>query len=240
MLLRRRTMMGAAKSLEGMLGSLKIGTIVTIGSVGDFILVHQGNPDTSIYDASCTGTWLFLADCYQTNYERMFDSSDNNYNGSSISEWLKNTFDNLFSDSITPKILSVKIPYFDDRLQAGNFLDNGFACKSFLPSMCEIGFDHSENVNVKNQNVPQDGNVLAYFKSISDGDLSHSDEKRKASNWYWSRTPWAGGMNTSDVYLTLSTGSGTSRNCSLNYGIRPMIIMDQYTPIDGDEIAIVE
>ena len=58
MLLRRRAMMGAADTLEGKIGSLAVGTLVTIAGVGTFILVHQGNPDESVYDSSCDGSWL--------------------------------------------------------------------------------------------------------------------------------------------------------------------------------------
>ena len=65
MLLRRRSMLAGFKTIAGKLGSVEVGKTVTIASVGDFILVHQGNPDKTRYDASCNGTWLLLADAYQ-------------------------------------------------------------------------------------------------------------------------------------------------------------------------------
>ena len=41
------------------LGDMAVGSTVKIkvnGTLTDFIIVHQGNPDPGIYDASCDGT----------------------------------------------------------------------------------------------------------------------------------------------------------------------------------------
>jgi hypothetical protein len=43
------------------LGSLAVGDIVSLtynGAATDFIIIQQGNPDSSFYDSSCDGTWL--------------------------------------------------------------------------------------------------------------------------------------------------------------------------------------
>ena len=37
------------------------------GTPAEFIVVHHGNPDSSIYDASCDGTWLLRNSCYDGN-----------------------------------------------------------------------------------------------------------------------------------------------------------------------------
>lgn len=50
------------------LGSKAVGSIVKLkvgGTLTDFIVVHQGRPSTSLYDASCDGTWLLMKDCYE-------------------------------------------------------------------------------------------------------------------------------------------------------------------------------
>lgn len=41
------------------LGNMAVGNTVKIrvnGTVKDFIIVHHGNPDSTIYDSSCDGT----------------------------------------------------------------------------------------------------------------------------------------------------------------------------------------
>lgn len=242
MLLRRRSMFGAGTlNLDGKLGSLEVGTVITIGSVGDFIVVHQGNPDASVYDGSCNGTWLLLNAAYQSgNYKHVFDNRSSNYNGSSISDWLKSTFDNLFSDLVKPRILSVKLPYYDMDSYKERWLNEGFSCKSFLPSICEFGFDYLE-INSKNSGAPHDGAVLGYFKSITNGDLRYPHPKRAIPQTCWYRSPYvdkyiSGGY----AFCTVNDGHAVSRVVTSQYAIRPMIIMDKYTPIDGDEIAIVE
>lgn len=46
------------------LSSKAIGSTIKLkvnGSAKDFIVVHQGKP-SSVYDDSCTGTWLLMKD----------------------------------------------------------------------------------------------------------------------------------------------------------------------------------
>ena len=48
-------------------GELPAGTIVYMNVDGvrtPYIVVHQGNPDTSAYGASCNGTWVLMKDIY--------------------------------------------------------------------------------------------------------------------------------------------------------------------------------
>ena len=239
MLLRRRNMMGAAKSLEGALGSLAVGTLVTLKGVGNFIVVHQGNPNSSldnIYDVSCNGTWLWLEDVYLTT--RRFDASSNNYPESDIAQWLNETYANFFHDYVKQNLKTVKIPYYDADADQRMWAGNGFQCKAFLPAAMELAFYAEDFGSWGNAHVAYDGLELSYFSSIVDNKLSHADEKRAASKWYWMRTPYKTSAN--NCFLVNSSGAGTYRTVSSNYGVRPMIIMDKYTPIDGDEIAIVE
>ena len=52
------------------LGTKAVGSIVKIkvnGASKDFIVVQQGNPNTSTYDSSCNGTWLLMKDIYTTS-----------------------------------------------------------------------------------------------------------------------------------------------------------------------------
>ena len=113
MLLRRRSMLAGFKTIAGKLGSVEVGKTVTIASVGDFILVHQGNPDKTRYDASCNGTWLLLADAYEAGDYTTYFGSSNNYSMSTVAGKLVTDFDTLFTGAIAENILTVKIPYYD-------------------------------------------------------------------------------------------------------------------------------
>ena len=45
------------------LSDLSVGSKVSIqidGQSLNFLVVHQGNPDPRVYDASCEGTWLLM------------------------------------------------------------------------------------------------------------------------------------------------------------------------------------
>ena len=55
----------------------------------EFLVVHQGLP-SSMYDASCDGTWLLMKDIY---VERAWHSSNSNsYKASTINTYLNDTF----------------------------------------------------------------------------------------------------------------------------------------------------
>ena len=107
-----------------------------------------------------------------------------------------------------------------------------------MPAAMELSFWAEDFGDWGNAHVAFDGLELSYFSSIVDNKLSHADEKRAASKWYWMRTQYKTSAN--NCFLVNSSGAGTYRTVSSNYGVRPMIIMDKYTPIDGDEIAILE
>lgn len=239
MLLRRRTMMGAAKSLEGALGSIAVGTLVTLKGVGNFIVVHQGNPNSSldnVYDASCNGTWLWLEDAYPATHR--FADTSNNYSKSSIAQWLNETYANSFHDYVKQHLKTVKIPYYDADADQRMWAENGFQCKAFLPAAMELSFWAEDFGDQGNAYVAYDGLELEYFSSIVNKKLNHANDKRAASKWYWMRTPYK--TSTNYCFVVGSSGAGTHRRVISDYSVRPMIIMDKYTPIDGDEITILE
>ena len=95
------------------LGSKAVGSIVKIGVNGalrEFIIVHQGLP-SSMYDASCDGTWVLMKDCYEN---RQWNSAlSNNYANSTIHSYLNDTFLNLVDINIRTQIKQAKIPHRD-------------------------------------------------------------------------------------------------------------------------------
>ena len=49
------------------LSDLSVGSKVSVkidGQSINFLVVHQGNPNPALYDASCTGTWLMMEPIY--------------------------------------------------------------------------------------------------------------------------------------------------------------------------------
>ena len=59
------------------LSDLEIGQIIKLnvnGAPWEWLVVHQGLP-SSLYDASCDGTWLLLKDIYEN---RQWNSRDSN------------------------------------------------------------------------------------------------------------------------------------------------------------------
>ena len=140
-----------------------VGSIVKIkvnGASKDFIVVQQGNPNTSTYDSSCAGTWLLMKDIYTTSTF----GDNNSYKDSSIHTYLNGTFYNLIDSDIRAAIKQVKIPYLngtgggDGSLAPGA---NGLSTKVFLLSGYEVGWAHNA--------LPKDGAKLDYFGSGSGG-----------------------------------------------------------------------
>lgn len=124
------------------LGAKAVGSIVKIkvnGASKDFIVVQQGNPNTSTYDSSCAGTWLLMKDIYTTSTF----GNNNSYKDSSIHTYLNGTFYNLIDSDIRAAIKQVKIPYLngtgggDGSLATGA---NGLSTKVFLLSGYEVGW----------------------------------------------------------------------------------------------------
>lgn len=65
------------------LSDAAVGSIINIpinGKICEFILVHSGNPNSAIYDASCSGVWLLGKECCK---EDSWGSDQNIYERSS-------------------------------------------------------------------------------------------------------------------------------------------------------------
>ena len=199
------------------LGTKSVGSIVKIkvnGASKDFIVVQQGNPNTSTYDSSCAGTWLLMKDIYTTS---TFGNS-NSYKDSSIHSYLNSTFYNLIDSQIRAVIKQVKIPYTNSGVQSGA---NGLSTKVFLLSGTEVGFSGVSYMNTE-------GAKLSYFDSAS---------KRVAYNGssaaiWWLRSPCA--LNDSLVWHVDADGSGHSRWYDGSYGVRPAFVLPSSLVVSDD------
>ncbi len=202
------------------LGTKAVGSIVKLkenGALVDYIVVHQGKP-SSLYDASCDGTWLLRKDILET---RQWHSSNvNDYANSTIKAYLNSTFLARFDANIQAQIKQVKIPYRpgSGTSQTVNSGANGLSCKIFLLSDREVGYTQS-NVN---SYIVNDGAKLDYFKDGNGTSEKIAKLNGSATNW-WLRSP-----NTGSAAFAWSVTSGGNANyggCSYAWGVRPALIL---------------
>ncbi len=167
------------------LGTKAVGSIVKIkvnGASKDFIVVQQGNPNTSTYDSSCNGTWLLMKDIYTTSTF----GNNNSYKDSSIHTYLNGTFYNLIDSNIRAAIKQVKIPYQNGTGSGGSLAtgSNGLSTKVFLLSGYEVGWTTSDNGY-----FPKDGVRLAYFGNSSSGNSKRIAYNGSSAAIWWLRSP---------------------------------------------------
>lgn len=211
------------------LSSKAIGSTIKLkvnGSAKDFIVVHQGKP-SSVYDDSCSGTWLLMKDIYEN---RQWHSSDtNDYANSTIHSYLNSTFLAMLDSNIQKAIKQVKLPY---RKGSGTSTtvtsgSNGLPAKIFLLSATEMSFNFSY--------MPSgEGAELAYFKGCAD---NSSDSKRVAylngsAACWWLRSP--GCYSSGGALCVNSNGDWLSDYCSVSYGIRPALILPSTLLVSDD------
>ena len=212
------------------LGAKAVGSIVKIkvnGASKDFIVVQQGNPNTSTYDSSCAGTWLLMKDIYTTSTF----GNNNSYKDSSIHTYLNGTFYNLIDSDIRAAIKQVKIPYLngtgggDGSLATGA---NGLSTKVFLLSGYEVGWTTSDD-----RNFPKDGIRLAYFGSGSGGNSKRVAYNGSSADRWWLRSPHTD--NHGSVWAVNTEGSYDAGRWNYHSdGVRPALILPSTLFVSND------
>lgn len=185
----------------------------------DYIVVHQGLP-SSMYDASCDGTWLLRKDIAEN---RSWDSGSSNVlETSDIQAYLNGDWMNRYDPDVVQAIKQVKIPYRQNGGSDGTDRNgaNGLSCKIFLLSGKEVGWDSSDN-----QYFPNDGAKLSYFL---DGTGSSANQKRVATlngsaTYWWLRSPHANYANY--VWRVSYNGVYNYLFASNSYGVRPAFVL---------------
>ena len=210
------------------LGNMAVGSTVKIkvdGTLKDFIIVHQGNPDSTIYDSSCAGTWLLMKDIYTTSTF----GNNNSYKDSSIHTYLNGTFYNLIDSNIRAAIKQVKIPYQNGTGSDGSLAtgSNGLSTKVFLLSGYEVGWTTSDNGH-----FPKDGARLAYFGNSSDGNSKRVAYNDGSATSWWLRSPFIGDGN---YVWRVSTDGSKNYSTDINpYGVRPAFILPSTLAVSDD------
>lgn len=206
-----------------------VGSVVKIkvnGTLRNFIVVHQGKP-SSIYDASCDGTWLLMEDIYET---RQWHSSNvNDYANSTIHSYLNSTFLNLIDANIRAQIKQAKIPYRpgSGTSQSVNSGANGLSAKIFLLSDREVGYTQS-NVN---QYIVNDGAKLSYFQDGNGTTEKIAKLNGSATDW-WLRSPYT--SDSASAWFVCSNGYANYYYCAYTYGVRPALILPSTLLVSDD------
>ncbi len=206
-----------------------VGSVVKIkvnGTLRNFIVVHQGKP-SSIYDASCDGTWLLMEDIYET---RQWHSSNvNDYANSTIHSYLNSTFLNLIDANIRAQIKQAKIPYRpgSGTSQSVNSGANGLSAKIFLLSDREVGYTQS-NVN---QYIVNDGAKLSYFQD-GNGTTEKIAKLNGSATYWWLRSP--GTYDSASAWRVYSNGYADYGYCTSTFGVRPALILPSTLLVSDD------
>lgn len=212
------------------LSTKAVGSIIKLkvdGTLREFIVVHQGKP-SSLYDASCDGTWLLLKGMLETR--QWHSSNSNSYKASTIHSYLNNEWLNKLDANIRAQVKQVKLPYVNGTANSAVASGaSGLSCKVFLLSGYEMGWKNSDN-----QYFPVDGAKLAYFEA---GTSTSANNKRiaylngSATGW-WLRSPYT--SNTSSAWVVYSNGSYDYVNCTYSYGVRPALILPSSLLVSDD------
>ena len=212
---------------------LEIGQTIKLnlnGTPWDWLIVHQGLP-SSIYDASCDGTWLLLKNIYDKRQWNSFNA--NKLESSEIHSYLNGDFQNLFDSNIKRAIKQVKIPYRKNGGSGGTDQSgaNGLPCKVFLLSGPEVGLGDLTY-------MPNDGDKLAYFEN---GAATSAKNKRiayrngSAASW-WLRSPRT--SNTGNVWYVNPDGNYGNSDAANLFGIRPALVLPPDALVD-DEFNLI-
>lgn len=209
--------------------SLAVGTTVKLmegGTAVDYLVVNQGIPsNSSLYDASCDGTWLLRKDCHS---KRVWNTSNiNNYETSAINNWLNGDFFNNFGSVEQATIKQVKIPYGkgsgSSSITSGA---SGLPVKIFLLGCAEL--------EITGSNLMTDGATLAYFSGAADSDRVAM--LNGATAFWFTRSTYSG--NSSRVYSITFSGGPAWGNASDPNSIRPALVIPKTALFDASTLIL--
>ena len=207
------------------------------GEPWEFIVVQQGNPDTSKYSSNCNGTWLLMKNIYT---EIEFDITGNytNFPDSTIYDYLHTDLLPSFDSVYRNLIKTITIPYCTTN-RSGRFDERTASCRMFVLSTIELGIDYDE-LGYPTWDNCNEGTILQYFQGTNP---SGADPKRIAyynnkAEYYVTRTA----TRATDAYAAVITQTGldfSSAPVDQAYGVRPAMIIDSNAMFnDNGELLI--
>ena len=216
--------------------SLAVGSVVKLmegGTAVEYLVVNQGIPsNSSLYDASCDGTWLLRKDIHS---KRQWNSSNiSTYASSDINTWLNGGFFNSLGNVEQAVVKQVKIPYC---VGGGNTTINsginGLSSKVFLLGGHEVGWTTSYS-----EYFPVDGAKLSYFES----GIGTSANSKRIANYngsairWWLRSPHTN--STILVWFVDLDGTAGDTKSSSTHGIRPALILPSTAKFDATTMIL--
>ena len=232
-LLRRRALTGGGMPGPGpgpggsAAGDLLVGQTVAIKESGTpipYLVVHQGNPDAGLYDASCEGTWFLRQEIVAM---KIYGSS-RFYADSEMPSYLNpdiaGTPLSVLDEKVKNAMKTVKIPYHPE---IGGVMSgaNGLSCKAFILGANEYGF-------VADFSVPEDGEVLDYFKNDSSGGNRIAYYEGEPTR-HWTRSDR---INGSTVWVVMEMGQMSQLTISNSCGVRPAFILPYNYRFEESEV----
>lgn len=233
-LLRRRALTGGGMPGPGpgptpggtTAGDLLVGQMVAIKESGTpipYLVVHQGNPNTELYDASCEGTWFLRQDITSM---RIYGSS-RFYPYSSMPAYLDPDISGSATSGLDEKIKNVmkvvQIPY---HAATGGVMSgaNGLPCKAFILGAYEYGAKTDFT-------LPDDGAALDYFKDNNSNDRIAYYNGQPVIHWTRSDR-----INGSTMWVVSETGLLISKTISNSCGVRPAFILPYDYQFEESEV----
>lgn len=231
-LLRRRALTGGGMPGPGpgpggsAAGDLLVGQTVAIKESGapiPYLVVHQGNPDAGLYDASCEGTWLLRN---EISSMRVYGSS-RFYADSRMPSYLNPDIAGTLLSGLDEKIKNamktVKIPY---HASTGDIMSgaDGFSCKAFILGAYEYGARTDFT-------VPVDGAALDYFKYNNSNDRIAYYNGQPVIHWTRSDR-----INASAMWVVSGTGRLITNTIFDSCGVRPAFILPYDYQFEESEV----
>lgn len=201
---------------------IAVGSVVKLmesGTAVEYLVVNQGIPsNSSLYDASCDGTWLLRKDCHSKGRWNRLD--ENEYASSVINTWLNGDFFNSLGSVEQSVIKQVKIPYCVGNLTSTiNSGTNGLAVKAFLLGGYEVGFTIDDD-----NTLPEDGAKLDYFILGTNGNTKRISYLDGDAVYWWLRSPQWRTVNL--VFHVKAAGGLTNQDPTRSKdGIRPALVL---------------
>lgn len=200
------------------LGNVAVGTVLYInGPSGkrEYFVVNQGLP-SSMYDASCNGTWMISKNL---PYELSFGGSTTAYPSGAVAPSANQCIDTYIDADIASYVYNVKVPYnnYTGTIYSGA---NGYSCRGFVPSYGEVGLG---------------GGVGAQLSYFLYGNGAEANEKRIATSdqqkyeGYYVRDIQEKGLAffvNDNGYAGSSTASVTSKYVRFAFVLNPDLLVD--------------
>ncbi len=212
-------------------GGLPIGSVVKLmegGTAVEYLVVNHGIPsNSSLYDASCDGTWLMRKSCSAHVWN---DTYKNDYSSSLMNKWLNADFFNSFGSIEQNTIKQVKIPYNTNATYPIIGGEYGVSCKVFITGGREVGF--------QTQDISDDGAVLDYFAGTSETDIKRKAYYEGTAAYWYLRTVVNGGSEYVNAWGVTTAGSLNKSSVVNSHAIRPTLIIPNTAIFDRNTLLL--